>query len=89
MHNVTNIRSFLYFVIVSGHITFEALGMCEVYKISEIASILVEAVISLGRNKASTNWVRTTFRFFFLFEVEVGQFLLVMFISYFGSMRTV
>lgn len=67
IHNVTNIRSFLYFVIVSGHITFEALGMCEVYKISEIASILVEAVISLGRNKASTNWVRTTFRFFFSF----------------------
>ena len=63
--------------------------MCEVYKISEIASVLVDAVISLGRNKASTNWVRTTFRFCFLFAVEVGQFLLVMFISYFGRMRTV
>ena len=61
IHNVTNIRSSFSFVIVSGHITFEALGMCEVYKISEVASILVEAVISLGRNKASSNWVRTAF----------------------------
>ncbi|XP_073236115.1 epithelial cell-transforming sequence 2 oncogene-like [Porites lutea] len=39
-----------------GHITFEALGICEVYKISEIASVLVDAVISLGRNKASSDW---------------------------------
>ena len=59
------------------------------YKISEIAPVLVEAVISLGRNKASSNWVRTTCSFFFLFEVEVGQFLLVMFISRFGRMITV
>lgn len=39
-----------------GQITFEALGMCEVYRISEIASVLVDAVISLGRNNASRTW---------------------------------
>ncbi|KAJ7394357.1 epithelial cell transforming sequence 2 oncoprotein-like [Desmophyllum pertusum] len=39
-----------------GQITFEALGMGEVYRVSEIASVLVDAVISLGRNNASKNW---------------------------------
>ena len=46
------------FSILSGQITFEALGMCEVYKISDVASALVDAVISLGRNNASRNWVK-------------------------------
>ncbi|XP_020620781.1 epithelial cell-transforming sequence 2 oncogene-like [Orbicella faveolata] len=39
-----------------GQITFEALGMCEVYRVSEIASVLVDAVISLGKDNASRNW---------------------------------
>ena len=43
--------------IVSGHITFEALGMCEVQRISEIAAVLEDAVICLGRSNASRNWV--------------------------------
>ena len=45
-------------VIVSGQITFEALGMSEVYRVSEIAEVLVDAVISLGKNNASKNWVK-------------------------------
>lgn len=39
-----------------GQITFEALGMCELYNVSEIASVLVDAIVSLGRNNASRNW---------------------------------
>lgn len=37
---------------------FKALGMCEVYRVSEIASVLVDAVISLGKDNASRNWVK-------------------------------
>jgi len=39
-----------------GQITFEALGMCEVYRVSEIASVLVDAVVSLGKDNASRHW---------------------------------
>lgn len=44
-------------VFVSGQVTFEALGMYELHNVSEIATVLVDAVASLGRNNASKNWV--------------------------------
>lgn len=59
------------------------------YKISEIASVLVDAVISLGRNKASSDWVRTAFSVLIFLKVEVGQVPLGMFISRFGHTITV
>jgi len=40
-----------------GKITFEALGMSAVYRISEISSVLVDAVFFLGKNNASRNWI--------------------------------
>lgn len=43
--------------IISGQITFEALHMCEIYRISEISSTLVDAVILAGRDNAAKNWV--------------------------------
>ncbi|KAK2570590.1 Epithelial cell-transforming sequence 2 oncogene-like [Acropora cervicornis] len=39
-----------------GQITFEALHMCEIYRISEISSTLVDAVILAGRDNAAKNW---------------------------------
>ncbi|XP_066028744.1 epithelial cell-transforming sequence 2 oncogene-like isoform X2 [Pocillopora verrucosa] len=39
-----------------GQVTFEALGMYELHNVSEIATVLVDAVASLGRNNASKNW---------------------------------
>lgn len=45
-------------LIISGQITFEALHMCEIYRISEISSTLVDAVILAGRDNAAKNWVR-------------------------------
>lgn len=39
-----------------GEITFKALGMCEIQRITEISSALVDAVIFVGRSNTEKDW---------------------------------